>query len=212
MIQVTKYAQREWSKRKYQGFSDRDYFSAIRSACQGDVSSPFNWDAAFDILLCALSSVSSNHFYIASSSGRLSLASDIAYADDLLSGMASLTGLQLKADIVSAYSLIFSLDIAVSKLRTYAHYPKGPPRLAPGSPFPSIIILTSDWQPHSIPVLYTGTLNVLGKLYDISSPPFILLSLPTARRLLTRRATFSLAFMVLLPTSAWWLAQSLLIE
>ena len=164
------YAQREWSKRKYQGFSDRDYFSAIRGAGQGDVSSPFNWDAAFDILLCALSSVSSDQFYISSSTGHLSPASDIAYADDLLSGMASLTGLQLKADIVSAYSIIFGLDIAINKLRTFVHYPNGPPRLAPGSPSPSVVIHTSDWQPHSIPVLSTGTLKVLGKFYDISSP------------------------------------------
>ena len=164
------YAQREWIKRKYKGFSDRDYFSAIRGAGQGDVSSPFNWDAAFDILLCALSSVSSDHFYISSSTGHLSPASDIAYADDLLSGMASLTGLQLKADIVSAYSIIFGLDIAINKLRTFVHYPNGPPRLAPGSPSPSVVIHTSDWQPHSIPVLSTGTLKVLGKFYDISSP------------------------------------------
>jgi len=84
--------------------------------------------------------------------------------------MASRTGLNLNADIVSTYSIIFGLEIAVNKLRTFAHYHKGPPRLAPGSPLPSIIIHTSDWQPHSIPVLSTGTLKVLGNLYDISSP------------------------------------------
>jgi len=84
--------------------------------------------------------------------------------------MASLTGLQLKAHIVSAYSIIFGLDIAVNKLQTFVHYPNGPPHLAPGSPSPSVVIHTSDWQPHSIPVFSTGTIKVLGKFYDISSP------------------------------------------
>jgi len=164
------YAQDRWCRQRYKGFSDQDYFNAIRGAGQGDVSSPFNWDAAFDILLCALSSVHTDAFYLLDSSGHLSPARDISYADDLLSGMSSLSGLQLKADIVSAYSIIFGLDIAIPKLRTFVHFPHGSPLLSSHSPLPTITIHTSGWIPQLIPVARQGILKVLGKLYDISSP------------------------------------------
>ena len=163
----TPYAQQIWSKTKYNGFSDFDYFTALRGAGQGDVSSPFNWNAAYDILLCALSSVSDDQFFLLSPAGYLSPAPDIAYADDLLSGMSSVSGLQRKADIVSAFSLIFGLDIAIPKLRTFVHFPSGPP---PSCPPLSIVIHTAGWSPQPIPVRYSGTLKALGKLYDISSP------------------------------------------
>jgi len=79
----------------------KDYVDEVMGAGRGDVGSTFNWDAAYDILLCALEAANRDNFYIRRSSGRLAKAQDIAYADDLLSGMTSLHGLQLKADIVS---------------------------------------------------------------------------------------------------------------
>ena len=116
----TPYARRSWKKYKYRGFKETpEFVNAERGAGQGDDGSPFNWDAAYDILLCAVDSVKAEQFYILRSSGDLTPAADIAYADDLLSRMSSLSGLQLKADIVSAFSIIFGLDIAADKLRTF---------------------------------------------------------------------------------------------
>ena len=130
------------------------------------MGSPINWDAAFDILLCALSTVKVDRFYTKGSSDVLTPALDIAYADDLLSGMSSLAGIQEKANIVSAFAIIFGLDIATSKLRTFQHL------VGISSPRTPLIvdIHTSGWVPVSIPVATTGTLKALGMLYDISSP------------------------------------------
>ena len=38
-------------------------FEAVRGTAQGDVASPLNWDAAFDILLSALDSVEEGKFF-----------------------------------------------------------------------------------------------------------------------------------------------------
>ena len=105
-----------------------------------------------------------DRFYTQDSSGILSPALDIAYADDLLSGMSSLEGIQEKAKIVSAFSIIFGLDIATSKLRTFLHSSKVPTE----SLFFSIY--TSGWVEHAVPICASGTLKALGMLYDISSP------------------------------------------
>ena len=43
----------------------------------------------------------------------------MAGADDLLSTCGTLEGLRQKAEVVSAFCIIFGLDIATSKLRTY---------------------------------------------------------------------------------------------
>jgi ribonuclease HI len=164
----TPYSAKLWDKKKYAGFTGnrkrKAFFNAARGTGQGDVGSPINWDAAFDILLCALSSVKEDRFYTLDSSGILSPALDIAYADDLLSGMSSLEGIQEKAKIVSAFSIIFGLDIATSKLRTFLHTSKVPSE----SLFFSIY--TSGWVEHAVPICVSGTLKALGMLYDISSP------------------------------------------
>jgi len=137
----TNHSRETWDKSKYKGFFEAtDYFNAERGAGQGDVGSPFNWDAAYNILLQALDSVDQGHFYVLRSSGQLTKSKGIAYADDLLSGMSSLTGLQLIADIISAFAIIFGLDIASSKPRIFLHLPTGNP-----SDSGNLIIHTTGW-------------------------------------------------------------------
>jgi hypothetical protein len=89
---------------------------------------------------------------------------DIAYADDLLSGISSLTGLQMKADIAFAFAIIFGLDIPYSKLRTFLHLHNG--RIQRSEP---LIIHTTGWKPQNIPVATSGELKALGNKYDISN-------------------------------------------
>jgi hypothetical protein len=162
----TPHSQEIWDKLKYKGFNTlKEFFDAERGTGQGDVGSPFNWDAAYDILLCALDTVDEGLFYVLSPDGILTPASDIAYADDLLSGMSTLKGLQLKADIVSAFAIIFGLDIAKAKLRTFLHQP----HLKSQSHHVSISIHTTGWQEHKVIVRHSGVLKSLGMLYDIST-------------------------------------------
>jgi hypothetical protein len=71
-----------------------------------------NWIAFFDILLCALEKPDSNRPFIRFCH-RLLQITDTGYVDDLISGEATLVGLQRKADIVSVFAIIFGLDIAV---------------------------------------------------------------------------------------------------
>jgi len=116
----TPYTERRFKLRGKSTFTTRHpktpSFKAEVGTGQGDVGSPLNWIAFFDILLCALDREHSDCPLIRSK-GRLTKARDTGYADDLVSIMTSLAGLQRKANIVSAFAIIFGLDIAVAKLR-----------------------------------------------------------------------------------------------
>jgi hypothetical protein len=115
-------------------------------------------------LLCELSSVTNDHFYILRPDDTLTPSKDIAYADDLISSTSKLTGLQLKADIVSAFSIIFGLDIATNKLRTFLHNPQGTNKRQHHE---HITIHTTGWTEHIIPISTLGTLKALG-MFTIS--------------------------------------------
>ena len=80
----TPYSQSKWDKKKYAGFPDSTkqkralFLNAIRGTGQGDVGSPLNWDALFDILLCALSTVKEHRFCTHDSDERLYPVPDMA--------------------------------------------------------------------------------------------------------------------------------------
>ena len=92
-------------------------FQAQVGTGQGDVASPFNWNSFFDILLRALATIDTTPLYIRSTESHLHPTEDSGFADDLISISARGDSLQQKADIVSAFSIIFGLDIASQKLR-----------------------------------------------------------------------------------------------
>ena len=71
------------------------------------------------ILLVALSDVKEDNFLLHGLPGKLILAHDPAYMDDLITPSATLELLQKKADIISAFCIIFGVDIAIKKLRSY---------------------------------------------------------------------------------------------
>ena len=79
---------------------------------------PTNWNTVFDILLDALSTIPT-HFTFQNAPGWATSVVDMAAADDLQSTCGSLDCLQLKAVVVSAFCIIFGLDIATTNLRTY---------------------------------------------------------------------------------------------
>ena len=83
------------------------YFIAIRGVGQGDTPSSFIWDAFFDILLVALKLGSDTKFWVRAKGDKLVSLKDLAYADDSLAPCSDLVLLQRKANIVSAFCMIF---------------------------------------------------------------------------------------------------------
>ena len=80
---------------------------------------------------------------------------DTAYADDLFSISARREGLQSKADIVSAFTIIFGLKIAIHKLRTFAKCWGEEPSNHTNIDY-NLIVHVRDWIPFEIPVTYVA--------------------------------------------------------
>ena len=162
------WALQAWREAGYQGLS-RDIsltspstFVRERGTPQGDVSSPHAWTAFFDIALRALSLTDpSSHFQMATARDATTTVSDLGYADDLVSLSSSLAGLQLKADLMSAFALLFDLTISAPKLRAAC--------LGPSPPDPTLVIHGPGWTPTPIPIRTQGTIKILGLTIDIST-------------------------------------------
>ena len=133
-------------------------FFGVTGTPQGDTPSPTNWNAAFDILLRALEAANLHPFFIRSGP-NLHPVQDTAYADDLFSISARREGLQLKADIVSAFAGIFGIKIATTKLRTFAKCWGSEPSGWTHGDY-SLIIRNERWEPTAIPVLYANLRRV----------------------------------------------------
>ena len=73
-----------------------DYFYTEKGVGQGDIPSPLLWIAAFDIPLAALALVPSD-FKTQDMACQASVCCDVAYADDLVSVVASPEVLQKKS-------------------------------------------------------------------------------------------------------------------
>jgi hypothetical protein len=87
--------------RKAGAVNPEETFSTEKGIAQGDISSPPLWVAAFDVPLTALSVVKSG-FKVLDLCNLAVEVTDIAYADDLFSIVATPEALQDKADIMSA--------------------------------------------------------------------------------------------------------------
>jgi hypothetical protein len=95
-----------------------DYFFTEKGVGQGDIPSPLLWIAAFDIPLVALSLITSD-FKVQDIACQSSPCRDVAYADDLVSIVASPDTLQRKADVMSAWSILSNVKLNVGKLRNF---------------------------------------------------------------------------------------------
>ena len=137
-------------------------FIRDRGTPQGDVSSPHAWTAFFDIALRALEATDpATHFRMPSSTSDSALVSDLGYADDLVSLSCTLDGLQHKADLMSAFALLFDLTISAPKLRAVC--------LGMSPPLPTLIIHGSGWTPTVIPVRSQGSVTILGLTIDLTA-------------------------------------------
>ena len=146
----TPLAQEMWHKRQYNAFDTTTDWSAPLPPCnphscldpplaypcergtgQGDVPSTLQWNGFYDILLTALDSVKTGRFYTQSTLHHKHLP-DNAFADDTLSFAADHHTLQEKANIVSAFSIVFGTDLRDDKLLLLWH--RRPHPSAPGRP------------------------------------------------------------------------------
>ena len=87
-----------------------DFFYTEKGVGQGDIPSPLLWIAAFDIPLVALTAIPSD-FKVQDIACQASVCPDVAYADDLVSVVASPEILQAKADVMSAWSLLSNVKM-----------------------------------------------------------------------------------------------------
>ena len=157
-----------WGRAGYLGFGEGPSttrpctFTRERGTPQGDVSSPHAWTAFFDIALRALAATApDSHFCMPVTPSDSAMVSDLGYADDLVSLSCSLDGLQHKADLMSAFALLFDLTISAPKLRAVC--------LGPSPPHPTLTIHGPGWTPTIIPVRSQGGVTILGLTIDLTS-------------------------------------------
>ena len=94
-------------------------FQRERGTPQGDITSRHNWTSFFDIALRALEldaadPTSPAHIHAAHPPVRPTghRVSELAYADDLVAMAHTRDGLQRKADIISAFTTLFDMEIS----------------------------------------------------------------------------------------------------
>ena len=89
------------------------------------------------------------------------------------SACGTLKALQHKADIVSAFCIIFGLDIATTKLRTFhLQWGNGNLDLAPSDDSPqqapdTLLVHTDRWIPQTVRLASTGIMKHLGVHWDM---------------------------------------------
>ena len=95
-------------------------FRSAKGTPQGDVSSPMNWVAIFDILLRALEKASDGKYTIQGEQEGEYDAPDQAYMDDLITPAATHAAIQERANIISAFCIIFGISLSRQKFRKLA--------------------------------------------------------------------------------------------
>ena len=137
-------------------------FSGERGTGQGDVTSPTCWIAIFDILLTALRMDDEDPLYQVlqrADNGTSVRTANRAYADDMISEAIDAARLQRKADIVSAFCLIFGLQFSTTKLRHFIF------QAAQMEGNPPLIIRRLGWTPIEVNAETRGCLKSLGGLH-----------------------------------------------
>eukprot|EP01036_Dinobryon_divergens_P062140 gene62140-biopygen47474 len=143
-----------------------DTFLAELGTGQGDVASPMCWNALFDILLVMLDNCDRDPYWCRGAKGNMYTTGETAFADDMESTSATNKGMQEKANVVSAFCLIFGLRISPSKLRRYFQdwsCNVEPTELCP------MTVYTKGWTPSTVDIEVDGVTGYLGARYEIQT-------------------------------------------
>ena len=144
-------------------FAEGQYFLTEKGVGQGDIPSPLLWVAAFDVPLVALASVPSD-FKTQDIACHASHCVDIAYADDLVSVVASTEVLQSKADIMSAWCLLSNVKMNTSKFRTFGLLGEA------GKDFTDQLIIHGEqWKEIVSAINHDGLMTHLGVMWKMGS-------------------------------------------
>ena len=119
---------------------------------QEDTPSPTNWNASLDVLLWALHAIGPLLFLVRTDN-KLSHQEGTAYVDNLFSTSGRRKGLQLKAEIVAAFTIIFGLKIAIHKRRSFAKCWGEEPSNNTMTDY-NLIVHDTGWVSSAIPVTY----------------------------------------------------------
>jgi len=98
--------------------SAQEFFGATGTS-QGDTPPPSNWTATYDIPLRALEQTQSFPFLVRTDI-KIEDSQDMSFADDFLSLDSRKKGLQDKAEVMSASSIIMGITFVIKKLRISA--------------------------------------------------------------------------------------------
>ena len=159
-------AKRHDAKPRPPGFSQHEggdkaptpSFLPIRGTPQGDVVSPPNWGAFWDILLVAVCMAAPTATTLTTPKVYSFPTPDTAFVDDLNTMAQSHSDFQKKIDVVCAFALFFGLKINEAKLRMVQYNSKN------GE---DVIVHTDRWTPAKIRVETEGYYKYLGATYDI---------------------------------------------
>jgi len=122
----------------------------VTGTSQGDTPLPSNWTATYDIPLRALEQAQSFPFLVRMDV-KIDDSQDMSFADDVISLPLRKEGLQDKAEVMSASSIIMSITFSIKNLRTSAiSWGQGPSGYM--NEDYQIQVYDKDWTPIQIPV------------------------------------------------------------
>ena len=111
-----------------------------------------------------MDSVQKDPFYV-QQGGSIKVAPDMCFADDLLTISGQLSGLQAKADIMSAFALIFKLKFNNAKLRLFLCEPG---IYSCASAAPKLTIREGHWSNAvELPLATGGEFKSLGFIHSV---------------------------------------------
>ena len=137
-------------------------FTAETGCAQGDPQSAISWNCFIDILLVALHDKENNNNFFLNHNGLQITQQQSAYVDDILSILFSSQDLQREADIVSAFTIISSMEISIPKLKAY-RFNWGNPNI-PG--VQNFTVHTAGWIPNIVQLASSGAFKYLGLWID----------------------------------------------
>jgi hypothetical protein len=155
-----------FDKLGYEGLKQHNInFSPDQGTAQGGVDSSLVFSAFLDILLHAISRHLPNDdaFFLSDVDGTIIRSESIAYVDDLICSTGSALGLQKVADMVSAFCIVFRLQLNTEKFRAFS--------VSWGNPMnqiSSMLIHTEKWVPVTVQLQRDGTMKHLGVRWDMS--------------------------------------------
>ena len=207
---------------KKQGISSKEAlgFTAETGCAQGDPQSAISWNTFIDILLVALHDKNPNNAHFLNHHGLQVPQYQSAYVDDILSILYTSDDLQREANIVSAFTILSSMEISIPKLKAF-RFNWGNPN-TPG--IQNFIVHTAGWKPNIVPLAHTGSFKYLGlwidnelthqKQFEVSKQQLLLLcdqiicskiSPESKLRLIT--ASLFLKLLYATKFTSWFLAQ-----